>query len=360
MIYNILYQIFGKVILDLVNHYPMQKGLGKLKYYCQLCEKQCKDANGFKCHSNSEGHKRLFADYSENPQKYIKAYSDQFLRDFVQMLSFVYKTKTVPINTVYNEFIKDKDHIHLKSTKWSDLESLGKHLQEEGHCTLEHTAAGLSISWIDKIAISKEKKRVAMRDLVQEQLAVAEPTVVAPEKQKLERIEGQSISFGLSKKEKTHSGNIFGSERNTVENIPVKRKVPRNVERLIQEEEEKSRKKRNRNWIKPNIWIKVLDRDYEAGKYYKRKGIIRNVLENIYAVVEIEEEEIIIEQRHCETVVPHELNKHVLILHGNYTNCIANIIEFMGRHEAKLKIIDGLFSGIETILHYDDFSLLTK
>ena len=26
------------------------KGLSKLRWYCQLCSKQCRDENGFKCH----------------------------------------------------------------------------------------------------------------------------------------------------------------------------------------------------------------------------------------------------------------------------------------------------------------------
>lgn len=26
------------------------KGLQKLKWYCQMCQKQCRDENGFKCH----------------------------------------------------------------------------------------------------------------------------------------------------------------------------------------------------------------------------------------------------------------------------------------------------------------------
>jgi hypothetical protein len=26
------------------------KGLQKLRWYCQLCQKQCRDENGFKCH----------------------------------------------------------------------------------------------------------------------------------------------------------------------------------------------------------------------------------------------------------------------------------------------------------------------
>ena len=30
------------------------KGLQKLRWYCQMCEKQCRDENGFKCHTMSE------------------------------------------------------------------------------------------------------------------------------------------------------------------------------------------------------------------------------------------------------------------------------------------------------------------
>jgi DNA/RNA-binding protein KIN17 len=32
------------------------KGLGRLRWYCQACEKQCRDENGFKCHTMTEGH----------------------------------------------------------------------------------------------------------------------------------------------------------------------------------------------------------------------------------------------------------------------------------------------------------------
>lgn len=33
------------------------KGLTKLRFYCQLCQKACRDENGFKCHQTSEGHR---------------------------------------------------------------------------------------------------------------------------------------------------------------------------------------------------------------------------------------------------------------------------------------------------------------
>ena len=36
------------------------KGLQKLRWYCQMCAKQCRDENGFKCHTMSEVRRRKF------------------------------------------------------------------------------------------------------------------------------------------------------------------------------------------------------------------------------------------------------------------------------------------------------------
>ncbi len=43
-----------------------------------MCEKQCRDANGFKCHIESEAHQRQMQLYSSHSGKY----NDQFSREF--------------------------------------------------------------------------------------------------------------------------------------------------------------------------------------------------------------------------------------------------------------------------------------
>ncbi|CAG8542691.1 2434_t:CDS:2, partial [Ambispora gerdemannii] len=63
------------------------KGLQKLKWYCQLCEKQCRDENGYQCHIRSESHLRQMSLLRENPDKYQSTYSSEFLTDFVKLLS---------------------------------------------------------------------------------------------------------------------------------------------------------------------------------------------------------------------------------------------------------------------------------
>ena len=46
------------------------KGLQKLRWYCQMCEKQCCDENGFKYHTMSENHQRQLQLFADSPKAY--------------------------------------------------------------------------------------------------------------------------------------------------------------------------------------------------------------------------------------------------------------------------------------------------
>lgn len=48
------------------------KGLQKLRWYCEMCQKQCRDENGFKCHQTSEAHLRQMRIFAENPEAIMK------------------------------------------------------------------------------------------------------------------------------------------------------------------------------------------------------------------------------------------------------------------------------------------------
>ena len=47
------------------------KGLQKLRWYCQVCQKQCRDENGFQNHIRSESHLRNMKIVGNNPGKFI-------------------------------------------------------------------------------------------------------------------------------------------------------------------------------------------------------------------------------------------------------------------------------------------------
>ncbi|KAF9930078.1 hypothetical protein FBU30_000915 [Linnemannia zychae] len=125
------------------------KGLQKLRWYCQICEKQCRDENGFKCHCASESHQRKILLVAESPEKYVNDYSAEFQKDFMKLLSTRYGTRRVNANLVYQEFISDRTHLHMNATKWATLTEFTMHLGKEGLAIVDETPKGWFMQWID-------------------------------------------------------------------------------------------------------------------------------------------------------------------------------------------------------------------
>uniref|UniRef100_A0A3P9D5Y0 Kin17 DNA and RNA binding protein n=1 Tax=Maylandia zebra TaxID=106582 RepID=A0A3P9D5Y0_9CICH len=126
------------------------KGLHKLRWYCQMCQKQCRDENGFKCHCVSESHQRQLLLASENPTKFMDYFSDELKSDFLELLRRLFGTKRVHNNIVYNEYISHREHIHMNSTQWETLTDFTKWLGREGFCKVDETPKGWYIQYIDR------------------------------------------------------------------------------------------------------------------------------------------------------------------------------------------------------------------
>lgn len=119
------------------------KGLQKLRWYCQMCEKQCRDENGFKCHTSSEAHQRQLLLFAEKPGQFLDTYSQEFEDTFLYLLKRCHGTKRVFANAVYQDYIKDKEHIHMNATKWVTLTGFIQHLGKSGKCTVDETEKGM-------------------------------------------------------------------------------------------------------------------------------------------------------------------------------------------------------------------------
>ncbi|KAF2800889.1 hypothetical protein K505DRAFT_93981 [Melanomma pulvis-pyrius CBS 109.77] len=140
------------------------KGLQRLRYYCQACEKQCRDANGFKCHVQSETHVRQIQLIGEDPRKYIQGFSTDFQRDFISLLRTAHGEKFISANRFYNEYIRDKEHIHMNATKWASLTEFVKHLGREGIVNVkEDEKDGLCIAWRDT-SVQALRRREEIRE----------------------------------------------------------------------------------------------------------------------------------------------------------------------------------------------------
>ena len=58
-------------------------------------------------------------------------------------------TKRVRANQVYQEYIADKNHLHMNSTRWVTLTEFVKHLARSGIARVDETEKGWFIAWID-------------------------------------------------------------------------------------------------------------------------------------------------------------------------------------------------------------------
>ena len=118
----------------------------------------------------SEAHQRQLLIVAENPHQFIDTYSNDFFKTFVSLWKRRYNTKRVLANNVYQEYIADKDHLHMNATKWTTLSEFVKHLGREGLAIVDETPKGWYIQYIDRDPEELERQRkiekmdAAMRD----------------------------------------------------------------------------------------------------------------------------------------------------------------------------------------------------
>ncbi|ELK23538.1 DNA/RNA-binding protein KIN17 [Myotis davidii] len=318
------------------------KGLQKLRWYCQMCQKQCRDENGFKCHCMSESHQRQLLLASENPQQFMDYFSEEFRNDFLELLRRRFGTKRVHNNIVYNEYISHREHIHMNATQWETLTDFTKWLGREGLCKVDETPKGWYIQYIDRdpetirrqLELEKKKKQ----DLDDE-----EKTAKFIEEQVRRGLEGkeqeapvftelsrendeEKVAFNLNKgassstATSSKSSSLGPSALKVIEaTASVKRKEPSHsstqskekkkkksaLDEIMEIEEEKKRAARTDYWLQPEIIVKIITKRL-GEKYHKKKGIVKEVIDKYTAVVKMIDsgDKLKLDQTHLETVIP--------------------------------------------------------
>jgi len=340
------------------------KGLQKLRWYCQMCQKQCRDENGFKCHTMSESHQRQLLLFADNSRKYLDDFSYEFEKCFLQLLKRQFGTKRVHANVVYQEYIRDREHTHMNATRWTSLTGLCKHLGRLGKVIADETEKGWFITYIDRDPETIEKqealaKKQKMDRDDQERLShfielqvekgkqttVEEPEVVLKE---FKRENEEKIQIQLSTKVKKEEGLLLPSTsfseikhgKNTAEEKEEKDdasnfKVPFKKEKTdkrkasalddIMKEQEANKEKIGRKdyWLTESIVVKVVTKSL-GDKYYKKKGFIKQVIDKYSAVVTMLDtgHTLKLDQAHLETVIPAE-GRMVEVVNGGYRGCKA-------------------------------------
>ena len=77
-------------------------------------------------------------------------FSGDFHRGYITLLKRRFGSKRVNANTVYQEYINDRDHVHMNATRWLTLTDYVKWLGKSSICTVEETEKGWFITYIDR------------------------------------------------------------------------------------------------------------------------------------------------------------------------------------------------------------------
>jgi DNA/RNA-binding protein KIN17 len=98
----------------------------------------------------SESHQRQLLLFGENANKFMDEFSGEFNKVFLNTLKRRFGTKRVHANIVYQEYINDRNHIHMNATRWLTLTDYVKWLGRKGICIVEETEKGWFITYIDR------------------------------------------------------------------------------------------------------------------------------------------------------------------------------------------------------------------
>ncbi|KAL5763591.1 hypothetical protein ACOSP7_019855 [Xanthoceras sorbifolium] len=383
------------------------KGLQKLRWYCQMCQKQCRDENGFKCHCMSDSHQRQMQLFGQNSDRIVEGFSEEFESTFLDHMKRSHRFSRVAATVVYNEYIHDRHHVHMNSTQWVSLTEFVKHLGRTGKCKVDETPKGWFITYIDRDSetLFKEKlknKRIKL-DLVEEEkqereirkqieMAASELSNTIPNSDsdnnpprdfnleagvKVGFSLGSSSSSLLNKDNSTNTTSTTGSKLvfeeldNNDTNNSKNKKIDKNnkgsggnsaLEELMREEE-KVKEKMNRKdyWLCEGIIVKVMSKALADKGYYKQKGVVRKVIDKYVGEIEMLENKHVlrVDQDELETVIP-QIGGLVRIVNGAYRDTNARLLGVdTDKFCAKVKIEKGVYDGrVLNAIDYEDICKL--
>ncbi|CAK7325684.1 unnamed protein product [Dovyalis caffra] len=373
------------------------KGLQKLRWYCQMCQKQCRDENGFKCHCMSESHQRQMEVFGQNPNRIIDGYSEEFESTFLDMMKRSHRFSRVAATVVYNEYIHDRHHVHMNSTQWATLTEFVKYLGKTGKCKVDETPKGWFITYIDRDSetIFKEnmKNKRVRADLADEEKQEREIKKQIEKAEELLTVKSDGVESGevpLAKELKLDSGvkvgfalgsksNNVGKERGETSSSRLvfeevedkERKMGKNKEsgnggkngksalEELMKEEEKAKERSNRKdyWLFEGIIVKVMSKALAEKGYYKQKGVVRKVIDKYVAEIEMLESKhkLRVDQEELETVIP-QIGGLVKIVNGAYRGSNARLLGVdTEKFCAKVQIEKGIYDGrVLKSVEYED------
>lgn len=317
------------------------------------------------------------------------------------MLSRRFGTKRVHANMVYQEYIHDRNHLHMNATRWETLTGFVKWLGREGKCTVDQTEKGWFITWIDRnpdtIArqealakkermdkddhertlsfVNKQVQRAAQtnkdadepsftefkKNSDEEKVSFKMPSGPAPKSKEKSEETLPSIAkefFADVSEDRPQRKKTDGEDKHKRDSRKCeKRKM--NLDELIVEEEAKKEKLNRKNyWLAKGIVVKIVTK-LLGEKYYKKKAVVKEVKDLYGCVVQVLDTDDVLklDQVYLETVIP-AIGRRIRIVNGAYRNHVA-VLDSLDEKTfcCTVKIDSGPLQGrIVNGVQYEDIS----
>ena len=385
------------------------KGLQKLRWYCQMCEKQCRDENGFKCHTMSESHQRQLLLFADSPGKFLHNFSQEFSDGYMELLRRRFGTKRVNANKVYQEYIADKNHVHMNATRWLTLSDYVKWLGRTGQAIADETEKGWFVTYIDRSPEALERQAKAerkekmekddeerMMEFIEKQIEKTKSKDGHQEDEKekyteLKRDEDQPLKLDIKLEKKFQPETVLGTSALLKKRVKQegpdledeedeegfkkpkaikfdtkrKHKETNNsssaLDEIIKMEEQKKEKNNRKDyWLHEGIVVKFVSKSL-GDTFYKQKAVVQEVIDKYRAKVKFLDtgDKVKVDQAHLETVIP-ALDKPILVVNGAYRGCEAILKKLDERNYCvTIEISKGPLKGrVLDKVQYEDISKL--
>lgn len=360
---------------------------------------------------------RQMAIFGEDPERVVEGFSEQFETHFLEHMRCSHRFSRVSASEVYNEFIADRFHVHMNSTRWLTLTDFITYLGREGKLTVEETPRGLYIRYVDRNdegrlreesrakrmrAEQGEEERRMKRYMQMQKAGGGGQELVREDGGAIERTAGdadEQIKFAFGKQatamqvqarpaplplfddKRTQQGRgVAAGTSGTGSRSPTEEQNRRkeggshpaqsaggekkSALESIMEEQERARERQQRKdyWVRDGIVVKILDKKLQAQGLYKKKGTVVRVIDKYVAEVEVassgdgETLLVRVDQSKLETVIP-KIDGRVYIVNGAYRGCQGTLVKIKeSEFKGVILVADGPYKGKRAVLEYEDFS----
>jgi DNA/RNA-binding protein KIN17 len=314
-----------------------------------MCQKQCRDENGFKNHCTTENHIRNMEKFSDDSDQFIEKFSKEFERSYIDLLSHHHHTKRMNANYVYNELIQDRNHVHLNATKWKDsLASFVKYLGETGKCIVDETEQGWFVKWIDPEERAREASRKKREEVDARAMQMRTQNLLKRQKEMLD-------SNAQEEETQYEAEDVLPGDAKTVLSAQPKKakssalltifnydntETPRSRDDAsVKQEESGQEMDYTTTWLMPEVVVRIISSKVGSG-LKNEKAVILDVRDDEADLIVIKTGQDVegVSSKRLETVIPG----------------VGGRVKVVGNHPARGRI------GVVQELHHDDSQATIK